>query len=146
MPPAAKPNLPNPTVFLEAGGRKIPFRVELATTEAERQKAMKFPRILTRPTGTLFVFPNDAPQTVSMKNTVISLDLIFIGSDRRIVGIVENALPETEAPRRVKGMSRYVLEIGGGLSSRLGVKAGGEVEFKGMPPGLIRESGVGQPG
>ena len=52
-----------------------------------------------------------------MKNTLIPLDMIFIGSDRKIVGIVENAAPETETPRRVEGLSRYVLEIGGGMSS-----------------------------
>lgn len=141
MPSAAKQA---PTVLVEARGRKVPFRVELATTEADRDKGLTR-KILTRPTGMLFIFPNEAPQALSMKNTFVPLDIVFIGSDRRVVGIVENATPETEAPRRVNGMSRYALEISGGLSSRLGVRAGSKVEFKSMPPGLFPDSGVGQP-
>jgi uncharacterized membrane protein (UPF0127 family) len=145
MSPAAKPDLPNPTVVLEAGDRKVPFRVEVAATEVERERGLMFRKILTRPTGMLYVFADDAPRTVSMKNTLIPLDIIFIGHDRRILGVVENATPETETPRRVNGMSRYVLEIAGGLTSKLGVKPGSKVEFKGMPPGLFPDSGVGQP-
>jgi uncharacterized membrane protein (UPF0127 family) len=143
IPSTAQPALSKPTVLLEAGGRKVPFHVELATTEADREKGLK---MLTRPTGILFVFPREAPQTVSTKNTSIPVDIIFIGSDRRIVGIVENAAPETEVSRHVNGPSQYALEISGGLSSKLGFKVGSQVEFKGMPPALLAESGVGRPG
>ena len=55
------------------------------------------------------------PLVFWMKNTLIPLDMIFIGADRRIVGIVENAEPQTRDARRVEGLSQYVLEIGGGL-------------------------------
>ena len=83
--------------------------------------------------GMLFI--NDAPSPLVfwMKNTLIPLDMIFIGSDRRIVGIVENAEPQTETPRRVEGVSQYVLEIGGGLSAKLGIRAGQQVSFQGIP-------------
>lgn len=83
--------------------------------------------------GMLFIFDRDAPLTFWMKNTFIPLDMIFIDGERRIVGIVENAVPETETPRRVQGLSRYVLEIGGGLSRRLGIAPGGQVDFEGIP-------------
>ena len=59
-----------------------------------------------------------------MKNTLIPLDMIFIAPDGRIVGIVENAEPRTETPRRVDAPSQYVLEIGGGLSAKNGIRAG----------------------
>ena len=83
--------------------------------------------------GMLFIFDREAPLTFWMKNTFIPLDMIFIDDDRRIVGIVEDAVPETETPRRVQGESRYVLEIGGGLSRRLGIGKGGQVDFEGVP-------------
>jgi uncharacterized membrane protein (UPF0127 family) len=84
-------------------------------------------------TGMLFVFDRDGPLTFWMKNTLIPLDMIFIDRDKRIVGIVDNAAPETETPRRVQGQSRYVLEVIGGLSRRLGVEPGSLVEFQGLP-------------
>ncbi|MEO5767259.1 MAG: DUF192 domain-containing protein, partial [Polyangia bacterium] len=93
--------------------------------------------------GMLFVFDRDAPLTFWMKNTFIPLDMIFIGSDRKIVGIVANATPETETPRHVEGLSRYVLEISGGMSERWGVTAASTVEFRGMPAGVL---GTGEPG
>ena len=122
-----------PTVVLHAGVRSLPIRVEVARTEAERERGLMYRNHLDADAGMLFVFEHDGPLTFWMKNTFIPLDMIFIDHDRRIVGIVEEAVPETETPRRVEGASRYVLEIGGGLSRRLGIAKGGQVDFEGVP-------------
>jgi uncharacterized membrane protein (UPF0127 family) len=79
--------------------------------------------------GMLFVFDRDSVHTFWMKNTLIPLDMLFISSDQTIVGIVENATPQTETPRAVGLPSRYVLEINGGLSSRYGFRAGQAVQL-----------------
>jgi uncharacterized membrane protein (UPF0127 family) len=65
-----------------------------------------------------------------MKNTLIPLDMIFIGADWRIAGIVENAEPKTLTAREVPAPSQYVLEINGGLSARHGIRAGQAVDFQ----------------
>lgn len=122
-----------PVVVLHAGERAFPIRVELARTEPERERGLMYRNHLDADTGMLFIFERTGPLTFWMKNTFIPLDMIFIGADRRIVGIVDNAVPETETPRRVPGDSLYVLEIGGGLCGRLGVSAGSPVEFQGLP-------------
>ena len=81
--------------------------------------------------GMLFVFEQPRVHAFWMKNTLIPLDMIFIGADRRIVGIVENAEPQdADGARRCGAPSQYVLEIGGGLSARLGIRAGQPVEFQ----------------
>jgi uncharacterized membrane protein (UPF0127 family) len=121
-----------PVVVLHAEGRLLPIRVEVARTEAERERGLMYRNHLDPNAGMLFLFDHDAPLTFWMKNTLIPLDMIFIDRDKRIVGIVDNATPETETPRRVDGESRYVLEIGGGLSHRLGVSPGSTVEFQGL--------------
>jgi hypothetical protein len=82
----------------------------------------------------VFVFAQPGIQRFWMKNTLIPLDMIFISADRHIVGVVENAAPETENERRVAGPSQYVLEIGGGLATRLGIHAGEPVDFQGVLP------------
>ena len=67
-----------------------------------------------------------------MKNTPIPLDLLFINNDRKIVGIVEEAVPFSLESRSVPAPSRFVLEINGGLSRRYGLKAGDSVRFEGI--------------
>jgi hypothetical protein len=126
-----------PVAIVHAGGRALPFRVELATSESQREKGLMYRNHLDPDAGMLFVFEREAPLTFWMKNTLIPLDMIFINGNRRIVGVVENAIPETETPRRVEGLSRYVLEIAGGMSRRLGISADGEVEFQGVPRDVL---------
>jgi len=136
--PAASTGTPTVVLHATAGGqRAIPVRVELALTGPQRERGLMFRNHLDPDTGMLFLFPSSAPLTFWMKNTLIPLDMIFIDSNRRIVGIVENAAPETETGRHVEGASQYVLEIGGGLSQKWGIAAGSTVDFQGLPATAI---------
>jgi uncharacterized protein len=121
------------TVTVDAGDRKLSFRVELALTDAERNRGLMFRESMGDDQGMLFVFDREFNHTFWMKNTLIPLDMLFIGKDRRIVGIVQNAEPQTETGRSVGIPSLYVLEINGGLSGKLGIRAGHVVEFQGVP-------------
>jgi len=116
-----------------AGGRSVPFRVEIARTEPERNKGLMYRDHLAPDAGMLFIFERPLPLTFWMKNTLIPLDMIFIGGDHRVVGIVENAEPRTTTGRRVEGLAQYVLEINGGMSAQLGIQAGAAVVFDGIP-------------
>lgn len=120
-------------VVVRAGARKLTFHVEVALTEAERQHGLMYRSRLDPESGMLFVFPLPSRLVFWMKNTLIPLDMIFIGADRRVVGVVENAEPKTETPRGVDRDAQFVLEIAGGLSRRLGIAPGAEVEFRGVP-------------
>jgi uncharacterized membrane protein (UPF0127 family) len=130
--PAALAGAPA-VVVRTAAGRAVSFRVELARTEAERAQGLMYRQQLAPDAGMLFLFEESSPLTFWMKNTFIPLDMIFIGSDRRIVGIVQNAEPRTLSGRHVDGSSQYVLEIGGGVSAKLGIAAGDEVDFRDVP-------------
>lgn len=132
--PSATQATPKVILHGEPGGRAIPVRVELARTDSERERGLMYRNHLEPDAGMLFLFPRPATLSFWMRNTLIPLDMIFIDQDRRIVGIVENAAPETETARRVDGNSQYVLEIAGGLSQRWGVHAGSSVEFEGLIP------------
>lgn len=81
----------------------------------------------------LFVFPKEQQLSFWMENTLISLDLIFIRADRTILGIVARAKPKTRDSRWVPGLSQYVLEVGGGVAERLGIRKGQTVRFM-VPP------------
>jgi uncharacterized membrane protein (UPF0127 family) len=124
----------SPTVILHGrDARTIVVHVELASTEPERARGLMYRNHLEPDAGMLFLFPEPAPLAFWMKNTLIPLDMLFLDHDRRVVGIVENAAPETETARRVGGQSQYVLEVGGGLSRQWGIEPGSTVEFRGLP-------------
>jgi hypothetical protein len=55
--------------------------------------------------------------------------MVFIDAQETIVGIVENATPETTTARKVDTPSTYVLEVNGGFCQKHGVKVGTKVEF-----------------
>jgi hypothetical protein len=123
-----------PCVAIDTGDRKVLFRVEVARTPEEHTRGLMYRTRLAADAGMVFVFAQPGIQRFWMKNTLIPLDMIFISADRHIVGVVENAAPETENERRVAGPSQYVLEIGGGLATRLGIHAGEPVDFQGVLP------------
>jgi uncharacterized membrane protein (UPF0127 family) len=118
------------TVTIDTGARKVPFKVELAITAAEHERGLMFREHMDPDAGMLFISDSPRQQVFWMKNTLIPLDMIFIGADWRIAGVVENAEPKTLTSRDVGVPSQYVLEINGGLSARFGIRAGQPVDFR----------------
>jgi uncharacterized membrane protein (UPF0127 family) len=123
------------TVTIDTGARKVPFKVELAITAGEHERGLMFREHLDADAGMLFIADSPRHQVFWMKNTLIPLDMIFIGADWRIAGIVENAEPKTLSSRDVGVPSQYVLEINGGLSARYGIGAGQLVDFQAAKAG-----------
>lgn len=120
------------TVLVPAAGKTITFRVEVARTPAEHKRGLMYRQQLAQDAGMLFIGERPEVLTFWMKNVSIPLDIIFIDAGRKIVGVVENAEPLSLTPREVPIPSLYVLEINGGLSSRLGITFGKTVEFRGF--------------
>jgi uncharacterized membrane protein (UPF0127 family) len=118
------------TVVIPAAARSVTFRVELARTPEEVSRGLMFRPHLDPDAGMLFLFEGQEVHNFWMKNTLIPLDMLFIDRDGKIVGIVENAEPQTLTSRRVDQPSKYVLEIGGGVAARLGIRSGTKVEFR----------------
>jgi hypothetical protein len=130
---AKGPDAPAPTarvVVETSGGDRHVVRVELARTDAERARGLMWRERLEPDAGMLFLFEETAPHGFWMKDTLIPLDMIFIGEDGRIVGIVESAAPQTTTLRDVGAPSRYVLEVNGGWCAARGVRAGDRVHLE----------------
>lgn len=126
-------------IIASKGGREHVIRVEIADTPAKRELGLQYRQELGDDQGMLFLFPTEAVQTFWMKNTPIPLDMIFIGGDRKIVGIVERATPFSTATRSVGAASQFVLEIKGGLASAKGIEVGNSVRFEGISVEGIKE-------
>jgi uncharacterized membrane protein (UPF0127 family) len=77
------------------------------------------------------LFPTERPQARSfwMKNTVIPLDLLFIGPDGLISNIAANAVPYSLEPIPSSGAAIAVLELNGGRAAELGIEPGARVTW-----------------
>jgi uncharacterized protein len=104
------------------------FTVEVARTFAQQERGLMFRRSLAGNHG--MIFPYEPPQDVAfwMKNTLIPLDMVFIGASSRIIRIATaKALDETPVPSEQPAAA--VLEIRGHRAAELGIKAGDKVDW-----------------
>ena len=104
------------------------FSVELATNDAERSRGLMFRKELPDGHGMLFDFERDQPVSFWMHNTYISLDMIFIRNDGRILRIAESTQPLSDRLIPSGGPVRAVLEVIGGTARKLGIEAGDRVD------------------
>ncbi len=104
------------------------FNVEIADTEAERAKGLMFRSSLAPDAGMLFDYHQEQETAFWMQNTLIPLDMIFIGADGMVKNIHVNAKPldTTSIPSGVP--VRFVLEIPGGRSKEIGLAVGDRME------------------
>ena len=130
---AVGPALSDLWIETQAGGR-YKFRVELALTPREQAIGLMNRTSMPSDAGMLFVFEQVRPASFWMKNTLISLDILFIGADGRIVNIGERTTPLSVESVPSAAPVKAVLEINGGLSSILGIKPGDRV----LHPALAR--------
>jgi len=103
------------------------FSVEMATTEEEKQKGLMYRRELADGKGMLFDFSPEQQISMWMKNTYISLDMIFIRADGRILRIAENTEPESTRIISSGGLARGVLEVPAGTAQKYGIAPGDRV-------------------
>lgn len=100
------------------------FSVEVADDNQERAQGLMNVDHMATMSGMLFVYEEPQHATFWMRNTLIGLDMLFASPDGTILAIHENAIPLDETVIDGGEGVKYVLEINGGLSARLGIKTG----------------------
>ena len=103
------------------------FSVEMATTEEEKQTGLMYRKELADGKGMLFDFNPEQEVSMWMKNTYVSLDMIFIRADGRILRIAENTEPLSTRIISSKGPARAVLEVVAGTAQKYGIRPGDRV-------------------
>ena len=103
--------------------------IEIADNEYETQTGLMYRNELKRNHGMLFMFPDVDFRSFYMKNTRISLDIIYIDESKTIVSFQKNAKPFDETSLPSDAPAKYVLEINGGLSDAWKLTIGDTVEF-----------------
>lgn len=124
--PAAEAASVHPLEIATKSGVRV-FSVEMATTEEEKQTGLMYRKELPDGKGMLFDFSPEQQISMWMKNTYISLDMIFIRADGRILRIAENTEPLSTRIISSGGLARAVLEVAAGTAQKYGIQPGDRV-------------------
>lgn len=119
-------------VVLQTDSGPHRFAVELATTERERRLGLMYRRSLADDGGMLFLYDEPQPISMWMKNTPISLDMIFISPEGKVHRIEERTEPFSTAPVSSGGAVLGILEVKAGTAKAIGLKPGDEVILPGL--------------
>ena len=103
------------------------FTVEIADTDELRERGLMFRQRIPPDRGMLFDFGSPRQVAMWMKNTYVSLDMLFIRQDGSIAYIAENTVPQSLETVGISEPVLAVLELAGGTSKRLGIRAGDTV-------------------
>lgn len=114
-------------LVVESGGKRLPFKVELAASPEAQTRGLMFRTELGDNEGMLFPSEVPEPRSFWMKNTPLSLDIIFIGPDGRIANIAANTVPYSLDSVSSQGAAIAVLELRAGRSAALGIEPGDKV-------------------
>jgi uncharacterized membrane protein (UPF0127 family) len=105
------------------------FAIELAVTDEERSKGLMYRKELPDGQGMLFDFEREQDVAMWMKNTYISLDMLFIRGDGTILRIAENTTPLSTRIIPSGGPVRAVLEVIAGTARKYGIAPGDKVAY-----------------
>ena len=124
--PGARAASIQPLEIVTKSGVQV-FAVEMATTEEEKTTGLMYRKELPDGKGMLFDFTPEQEVSMWMKNTFISLDMIFIRADGRILRIAENTEPQSTRIIPSGGLAKGVLEVIAGTAKKYGIAPGDRV-------------------
>ena len=119
-----------PTKALSIGEKTL--NVEIADTIASRTRGLSGRGFLSEDDGMFFIFPYSAIQYFWMKGMKFPIDIIWISGDK-VVGMVVGAEPETGPDYEIFNSPEpvdKVLEINAGLTQKLGIKTGDQIQLQ----------------
>lgn len=109
------------------------FHIEIASNDATRAEGLMFRTSLAPDAGMLFDFKREQPVYFWMKNTYVSLDMIFVRTDGSIINIAADTTPLSEAIVPSGSPVRFVFEVPAGTARRLGIGVGDRLVHPAVP-------------
>ena len=132
LPPPSAVAAGNGTLVLKTDSGPHSFNIEIASTNGERALGLMYRGELPNNAGMLFLYDAPQPITMWMRNTILSLDMIFIGTDGKVHRIESRTEPFSTDIISSDGTVQGVLEVNAGTAAKIGLKTGDEVAFSGL--------------
>ena len=95
------------------------FDIYIAATDAQRSRGLMFVRDMPESTGMLFLYSGDHVASMWMKNTFISLDIVFARLDGTVINVIRNTEPQSLKSLSALEPTGFVLELNAGVTERL---------------------------
>jgi hypothetical protein len=111
-------------VLIETASSQYRFEVEVADDVKERAEGLMYRKELADNAGMLFIYAKPQPVEFWMKNTLLSLDIVYVRADGTIARIAENTTPMSEELLPSGEPIKAVLEVKAGTMRALGVAVG----------------------
>ena len=127
--PKPDPNAAFPVEFLgiKTSNGSFEFSVEIADETIERSKGLMFRKTMLPTHGMLFDFGETAPVSMWMQNTSLSLDMVFITQQGKVVRIASDTVPFSQTIITSGEPVSHVLELNAGMARQIGLKPGDQV-------------------
>jgi hypothetical protein len=113
------------------GTLKAKIDLEIADTEYERQLGLMNRKEMKENEGMLFIFPMQQLQSFWMRNTLISLDIMFVNDQKKIVTIHKDTKILSDASYPSTQPSVYVVEVLAGFTDRHNIQVGDRINWMG---------------
>lgn len=123
-------NLGRVIFFDDQNKRNIEIIVEIAENEYQKENGLMFRENLPENQGMLFTYEDELDRYFWMKNTSVSLDIIFINSAYKIIKIHKNTVPFAEELYPSEGPAQFVVEVRAGFSERYLIKEGQRISWE----------------
>ncbi|WP_338662686.1 DUF192 domain-containing protein [Pararoseomonas sp. SCSIO 73927] len=124
-----QPKLPTePLAIVTRDGRRHAFQVEMALEPEQQTIGLMFRPEVAPNEGMLFDWGQPRESSMWMRNTITSLDMLFITANGTVLRIAERTVPRSLASISSNGPVRATLELAAGTAERLGIRVGDRVE------------------
>lgn len=110
------------------------FQLEIASTEAQRNKGLMFRAVMAKDHGMVFVFENEEERAFWMRNTLIPLQILYMDAKGQIISI-KSMKPQDETPVPSDGSILYAIELNDGAATAAGIKVGDKIA---LPDAVIK--------
>jgi len=104
--------------------------IEIADNDSERAEGLMHRHSMADSLGMLFIYSRPQPQSFWMKNTHISLDIIFVDDSFKIVTIQRDAVPHSRSSIPSTTDAQYIVEVVAGYCNRNNIQEGDFIEFE----------------
>ena len=119
--------------FISPNGKMLSaINIEIAGNEEERTQGLMYRDKMNENEGMFFIFDFETPQSFWMKNTLISLDIIFVNKKNEIVKIHKNTDTLSEKSFPSEKPAIYVVEVNAGYCDKFGIKEGHKIVWRRM--------------
>ena len=117
-------------VIVTRSGASHVFNVEMALTPQQQEEGEMFRPTVPEDGGMLFDWVTPRQSQMWMKNTLASLDMVFINADGTIRAVAEDTVPRSLATVDSRGPVRATLELAAGVTAKLGIRVGDKVQHR----------------